>query len=149
MKRIDHSLVSEARSRNMAAIRARDTKIENQVARALWHRGVRCRRNARDLLGCPDLSIRTYRVVIFIDSCFWHGCPEHCKMPKNNAQFWAEKLASNRHRDAFVTDWYRSAGWHVMRVWEHDLTKDFDGVLDLIEAFILSAKRTYRGRQRT
>lgn len=148
MRRIDQSLVSEARSRNMSAIRASGTKLEAEVGRALWHRGVRFRRNVKGLMGCPDLSVRKYRIVVFIDSCFWHGCPEHCNMPRNNAEFWAEKLVNNRRRDAIVTDWYRSQGWHIMRVWEHDLSKDFEGTLDLIEAFVRNAKSECQKLQR-
>jgi hypothetical protein len=64
------------------------------------------------------------RVAVFVDSCFWHGCPEHCKMPVNNREFWEEKIVRNGSRDAEVAKWYEDNGWRIVRVWEHDL-KDF------------------------
>ena len=60
---------------------------------------------------------------MFVDGCFWHGCPQHATQPKNNRAFWQKKLAGNRRRDALVTRTLRRAGWRVLRVWEHELAR--------------------------
>jgi len=61
--------------------------------------------------------------VIFVDSCFWHGCPKHCNQPANNRAFWQRKLSANKTRGALVARTLRRAGWRVLRVWEHELVK--------------------------
>ena len=66
----------------------------------------------------PDFVFRQLRTVIFVDGCFWHGCPRHATKPRNNAAFWRAKLAGNRRRDALVTRTLRRAGWRVIRIWE-------------------------------
>lgn len=66
----------------------------------------------------PDFVFRKTRTVIFVDGCFWHGCPRHGTKPKNNAAFWRKKLAGNKRRDALVTRTLRKAGWRVVRLWE-------------------------------
>jgi G:T-mismatch repair DNA endonuclease (very short patch repair protein) len=63
------------------------------------------------------------RTVIFVDGCFWHGCPKHATKPRQNAAFWRRKLAGNQARDALVTQTLRKAGWRVLRIWEHELAK--------------------------
>ena len=79
-----------------------------------WRRGVR-------LFGKPDFVFRRERVVVFVDGCFWHGCPRHAKKPKTRAVFWAAKFSRNKERDRLVTRTLRQAGWRVIRVWECDL----------------------------
>jgi DNA mismatch endonuclease (patch repair protein) len=71
----------------------------------------------------PDFVFRTERVAVFVDGCFWHGCPKHCNQPANNREFWRRKLAGNRARDALVSRTLRRAGWRVVRVWEHELVR--------------------------
>jgi len=71
----------------------------------------------------PDFVFRKLRTVIFVDGCFWHGCPKHATMPKNNREFWRRKLSGNRTRDGLVTRALRRAGWRVLRVWEHQLAR--------------------------
>ncbi len=68
-----------------------------------------------------DFVFPKQRLAIFVDGCFWHGCPKHATQPKNNAAFWRRKLDGNRRRDALVTRTLRRAGWRVLRVWEHEL----------------------------
>lgn len=80
------------------------------------------RRHAR-LFGKPDFVFPGSRVALFVDGCFWHGCPKHGEQPGTNAEFWANKLARNRSRDARVNATLRRRGWSVMRVWQHELTK--------------------------
>ena len=82
------------------------------------------RRNAR-VFGKPDFVFRRERVAVFVDGCFWHGCPKpkHAPLPKNRAEWWAAKLARNRARDLLVTRTLRKSGWRVVRVWECDLAR--------------------------
>jgi len=79
------------------------------------------RRN-QDVLGKPDFAFPKRKVALFVDGCFWHMCPKHFNMPKNNRAFWEKKLRSNRDRDIFVTKKLRQDGWKVIRVWEHELS---------------------------
>ena len=123
------------RRKNMQAIKSR-SKLEDRVSKALWHKGFRFRKNARDLMGKPDISIKKYKVVIFVDSCFWHQCPIHGNTPENNRDFWEEKLAANKERDKKVTNYYEEEQWTVIRIWEHDLKKDFETTINQIEQIL-------------
>jgi len=109
------------RSRVMSAVKQRDSRIEKMFRLALWHAGLRYRKNVR-ILGTPDVLFRAAKVVVFIDSCFWHGCSRHGRMPKSNVAFWRAKIDRNRRRDLRITRTYRRQGWRVVRVWEHELT---------------------------
>ena len=87
-------------------------------------RGRPIRASSRRLLRAQvDFVFPKLRLAIFVDGCFWHACPIHATKPKNNAAFWLEKLAGNRHRDARVTRTLRRAGWRVLRLWEHELAR--------------------------
>ncbi len=99
----------------------------------MWNRGLRFRRNVENLHGKPDFAVKKRRVAVFVDSCFWHGCPEHCKMPVSNREFWEEKIVRNGRRDAEVTKWYEDIGWRIVRVWEHELKDSFTETVDEIE----------------
>jgi DNA mismatch endonuclease (patch repair protein) len=81
------------------------------------------RRNQK-LFGKPDFVFRRKRVVVFVDGCFWHGCPKprHASQPKSRVDWWAAKLARNKQRDQLVTRTLRKAAWHVIRIWECDLS---------------------------
>ena len=110
----------------MRANRRRDTKPELRLRHALHARGWRYRVDTPVLPGVrrrPDIVFTRQRVVVYVDGCFWHACPQHGTKPKANAEFWAEKLAANRQRDADTDDRLAYAGWTVVRIWEHeDLT---------------------------
>jgi DNA mismatch endonuclease (patch repair protein) len=69
----------------------------------------------------PDFVFRQVRLALFVDGCFWHGCPKHATQPKDNHSFWKNKFAHNKARDLLVTRTLRSAKWRVLRIWEHDL----------------------------
>ena len=79
------------------------------------------RRNTR-FFGKPDFVFRAVKVAVFVDGCFWHGCPRHATQPATRAAYWAAKLARNAQRDRAVTRALRKAGWRVLRVWECALT---------------------------
>ena len=112
----------EQRHRCMSRIRGRDTKPEMVVRRWLWRQGYRYRLCVKALPGRPDIVMRKWRTVIFVNGCFWHGhdCQKH--RPATNAQFWQEKITRNRERDARNQALLQAAGWHVIVVWECQLT---------------------------
>jgi DNA mismatch endonuclease (patch repair protein) len=130
------NLSPEVRRRNMQAIRSRNTKMEDLVCSKLWRRGLRFRRNVRSLLGKPDIAIKKYKIVVFLDSCFWHSCSQHGNLPETNREYWAKKLERNKKRDIDVNEYYKSKGWHILRIWEHDLKADIEGTVAVIEKFI-------------
>jgi len=107
----------------MSRQRSRDTDPE-RVLRSLLHRmGLRFRVHRRPVAGVrreADLVFATARVAVFVDGCFWHRCPEHATFPKNNGPWWEAKLAANAARDADTDRRLAEAGWHVVRVWEHE-----------------------------
>lgn len=101
----------------------RDTKPELAVRRAVWRRGLRYRVDVPPLRGTrrrADMVFTRVRVAVFIDGCFWHGCPEHATAPKANAEWWAEKLSANVRRDRDTDARLGEAGWLVVRIWEHE-----------------------------
>lgn len=73
------------------------------------------------LFGKPDFVFPKSRLAVFIDGCFWHRCPKHCKIPEANCDFWKKKLSANKSRDCMVRKKLRSQGWNVLRIWEHEL----------------------------
>jgi DNA mismatch endonuclease (patch repair protein) len=107
----------------MRANRGRDTKPELALRRAVHRRGLRYRVNARPLPGLrrtADLVFTRARVAVFLDGCFWHGCPVHHTVAATNAAFWADKVADNRRRDHDTDRRLTDAGWVALRVWEHE-----------------------------
>lgn len=137
-------LSKEKRSELMRAVKSKKSLIENSISRELWKRGVRFRRNVTDLEGKPDIAIKKDMVVVFIDSCFWHMCPIHCKIPKSNVEFWIAKLERNKERDTKITKFYRERNWNILRVWEHELKEDFDQCINKVYSFIIDAKKNAR-----
>lgn len=116
----------------MSRQRRRDTQPELLVRRILHARGVRYRIDGRpeaDLRCKADILWRQLRMAVFIDGCFWHGCPEHATRPKANEQWWAEKLDGNIRRDRRMDAELTARGWKVLRFWEHE---DPMGVADAI-----------------
>lgn len=130
----------EARSKIMSAIRSKGTKLEDRVSKELWRRGYRFRKNVNTLFGKPDIAIKKYKVVIFLDSCFWHGCDIHYRIPKSNYDYWFNKIERNRARDKVVNEYYEQKGWTLIRVWDHEVKEDIEAVIDRIDR-ILQSKR--------
>lgn len=103
----------------------RDTPKELALRRELHSRGLRYLVDSAPLPGLrrrADLVFRGARVAVFVDGCFWHGCPRHGTVPVANRNWWVEKLARNVERDRDTGERLRQAGWHVVRVWEHEAT---------------------------
>ncbi len=117
---------TEQRHKNMAAIRAKNTKPELIVRKYLWSHGFRYRLNHPRLSGKPDIVLRRYRTCIFVNGCFWHG-HEGCKyyvVPKTRTEFWLNKVNRNKERDTEVQRQLAKMGWHCITVWECQLKPD-------------------------
>ena len=108
----------EERSRVMGAVRHYDTPAEVVLRRKLWAEGLRYKTHPRIAGANPDFAFVGPRVAVFVDGCFWHGCPRHYVAPMGNAAYWRDKLRRNRERDVRSTEMLASHGWVVLRVWE-------------------------------
>jgi DNA mismatch endonuclease (patch repair protein) len=107
----------------MSRQRSRDTDTELALRRALHARGLRYRIHRRPLPGVrreADVVFGPAKVAIFVDGCFWHGCPDHATWPKRNSTFWKRKIETNQARDRDTDERLVEAGWTSMRVWEHE-----------------------------
>lgn len=127
----------EQRSYNMSQIRGKNTKPEEIVRKYLFSQGFRYRKNDPRLPGKPDIVLPKYKTVVFVNGCFWHG-HEGCRYfvwPKNNAEFWKEKINGNIQRDQQNTKRLVEQGWHVIIIWECELKKPlFDATMhNLVE----------------
>lgn len=129
----------------MARVRQKGTRCEVELRRALHSRGLRYRLQV-PLITKPrrvaDVVFVSARVAVFVDGCFWHGCPEHASWPKSNAEFWREKIEANRSRDADTGRSLAELGWRVIRIWEHE---DANDAADRIAELILSIKKNGTG----
>ena len=114
----------------MSKNRRRDTKLELKVRRELHRRGLRFRVDYGAAPGRPDVAFTKVKVAVFLDGCFWHGCPLHGTSPKSNADWWKAKIERHLTRDASVRDQLEQDGWLVLRYWAHD---DVDGICDEVE----------------
>lgn len=131
-------MAESSRSAMMARIQGKDTSPELLLRSALWNRGHRYRlhyvvNNIR-----PDLVFLRQKISIFIDGCFWHGCPEHYVRPRSRPEFWGKKLRGNIERDRRQTKMLEDSGWIVLRFWEHQIFGDINAVVDAV-VFALSA----------
>jgi DNA mismatch endonuclease (patch repair protein) len=119
------TLSPQDRKKTMRAVKGKGTSLERKLWAMLAGMGVGgWRKNVGDMLGKPDVVFDAERVVIFVDGCFWHGCP-HCSrpMPVKNADYWRNKIARNVARDGRFNQELADMGWTVVRVWEHELKK--------------------------
>ena len=115
----------EQRSYNMSRIHSKNTKPEELVRKFLFSQGFRYRKNDAKLPGKPDIVLPKYKAVIFVNGCFWHG-HEGCRYfvwPKNNAEFWKEKITGNIQRDKHSHQLLANQGWRVIEIWECQLMK--------------------------
>lgn len=122
----------EQRSKNMSAIKAKNTKPEIQLRKLLWSSGLRYRLKNK-LPGKPDLVFPSKKLAIFVDGCFWHQCPSHFKMPATRTDFWDKKIKFNIARDKVVNAQLQELGWTVLRFWEHEVKQTSDKVIKTIE----------------
>ena len=133
------SWASSAETRNkMLANRSRDTKPELLVRSLVHRRGLRYRTSQRplpELRRTADLVFRKARVAVFIDGCYWHGCPEHYRRPRTNPNYWSEKIETNATRDRDTDKRLVEQGWLSLRFWEHESP---ESAADAIEAAVVS-----------
>lgn len=110
------------RSEVMSRIRSRGNKdTELRMIKVFRKAGVKGWRRNQKLIGSPDFIFRASGVAVFVDGCFWHGCPQCYRRPSSNREYWDAKVAQNRQRDRAVTRSLRKLGWRVLRIWEHEL----------------------------
>ena len=132
----------DATRRKMVGNRSRDTKSELLVRSLVHGRGLRYRVAQRPLPGLrrtADLVFRPTRVAVFVDGCYWHGCPKHYKEPKTNTDYWRAKIAGNGQRDRQTDELLSEAGWLVLRFWEHE---DPNEIADAIATAVEGRKPT-------
>jgi len=119
-------LSPEERSHLMSLIRGQGTSPEIRLRKALWLAGLRYRLK-NHLPGKPDLVFPKAKVAVFVDGCFWHGCPIHGRVPKSNQAFWLKKFTKNIARDIAAEASLAAQGWLALRFWEHEVEKDLVG----------------------
>jgi len=127
---------TQKRSQVMAAIKSSGNRsTELTLARIFRRKGIRGWRRNQPLIGRPDFVFRRERVVLFVDGCFWHGCPKHGRRPDSNTEYWDAKFSRNKKRDRLVNRELRKRGWSVVRIWEHELHHE-DRLAGKVEAVL-------------
>lgn len=125
--------------RSMRSNRAQNTKPELMFAEALTSLGFGVLRNVKGLPGTPDAVVPALHLAAFVHGCFWHGCPDHWKVPKTRRVYWVAKVRANRRRDKQARAALESDGWKVFEIWEHDVLND--SVAAALAAIRASRKR--------
>lgn len=125
---------TKKRSKIMSKIKGKDTKPEIQFRKKLWEKGIRYRVNNKNLTGNPDVIIKKYKIVIFIDGIFWHGYKWEDRKPKikSNREYWIPKIERNIQRDKENNKKLLDEGWQVVRFWEHEIKKDIETCIDRV-----------------
>lgn len=130
----------EQRSLNMSHIKSKNTKIEIKVRKYLFSKGFRYRINVKDLPGKPDIVLKKYKTVIFVNGCFWHR-HKNCKlatMPKTNREFWINKFNYNIENDQKNYSKLNDLGWHVIILWECELKENFEEIMEQVKNTLVS-----------
>jgi DNA mismatch endonuclease Vsr len=136
-------LTKEQRRKNMQAVKATGSKIETALAKELWSLGHRYRKNDKSVFGKPDLTMKRYKLAIFVDSEFWHGKDWNARKHdhKSNQDFWFKKIQRNIERDKEVNEQLLKDGWKVLRFWGKDVTKNLRNCTDKVIKTINEIKR--------
>ena len=129
------------RSEIMKRVKNKDSKAELALRSALHAKGLRYRLHRRIESITVDIVFSRPKVAVFVDGCFWHGCPEHATFPKSNQEYWLPKLKENRERDERQSKRLMDAGWTVIRVWEHDCLPPASNIVDRIVSACQAGKR--------
>ncbi len=136
-------LTNEQRRKNMQAVKCKGSKIETMLAKELWRRGYRYRKNDKSVFGKPDIAFRKYKIAIFVDSEFWHGKDWEIRKHehKSNKGFWHRKIENNIKRDKEVNEVLLKSGWYVLRFWGKEIENDLLICVKKIEDTLDEAKR--------
>lgn len=139
-------LTKEQRRKNMQAVKAKDSKIETLLAKSLFARGHRYRKNDSIVFGKPDLTFRKIKLAIFVDSEFWHGKDWQVRKLdiKSNQDFWFSKIERNIQRDIEVNRFLKQDGWKVLRFWGKQVEKKVDICILTIEKTIIEQKQKHQ-----
>jgi len=130
------SFDKETRSRIMAAIHSKNTLPEVRTFRALRQKGIYFQRHYRGVSGSPDIAVPSSKKAVFIDGDFWHGFRYPLWKKRLNSSFWREKIEHNRRRDKLCHQRLRRKGWKVLRIWEHQLERDFNKTISRVATFL-------------
>jgi len=137
-------LTKEQRRKNMQHIRSKDTKIEVLLRKALWHKGIRYRKNYSKIPGKPDIAITKYKIAVFCDSEFFHGKDWEELQPRllkgDNGEFWVKKIGRNRERDEEINKQLAFMGWTVIRFWGTDNKKHLEECVRVVEEAVFEIK---------
>lgn len=139
LSRTKKPLTEAQRSHIMSKIHGKDTKPEVRLRKALWHKGLRYRKNYRRLPGTPDIALTRQKIAIFVDGDFWHarGHEEHPgEQVRHNRKYWIRHLTRNVEKAKEVNDELTEQGWLVLRFWESDIKKDLQNVLEQINQYL-------------
>ena len=132
-------LTNEQRRKTMQRIKSKNTKAEVMLRKALWHSGIRYRKNFKELPGTPDIAITKFRIAVFVDGDFWHA-RGHEQNPgeqiRTNITYWSKKLKRNTERDKEVNQALLEMGWLVLRYWDSDVNKDCNACLQDILQYL-------------
>lgn len=136
-------LTKEQRRKNMQAVKNKGSKIETALAKALFAKGYRYRKNDKTVFGKPDLTFKKLKIAIFVDSEFWHGKDWEVKKHehKSNEVFWHTKIERNIERDKEVNLHLQNSGWTIIRFWGTEIQKELEKCINAIEQEINEAKR--------
>lgn len=128
-------LTKEQRRKNMQAIKSSGSEIEIKLAKALWNKGYRYRKNNKTVYGKPDFTFKKIKLAIFVDGEFWHGYnwEERKSDLKSNRDFWIPKIERNMERDKEVNKTLKKQGWTVLRFWGEDIKRNADACVTIIE----------------
>ena len=131
-------ITKEQRSKNMRAVKNKNTGIERILRKALWEKGYRYRKNCKDVYGKPDIVFKKQKLAIFCDSKFWHGYDWEVQKEtiKSNRDFWIPKIERNIMRDKEVNDRLKLEGWTILRFWEDQIKKDIEICVNEIISFL-------------
>lgn len=139
-------LTKDQRRKNMQHIRSNNTKSEVMLRKALWHKGVRYRKNYKVLPGTPDIAITKYRIAVFVDGDFWHARGHETnpgEQIQTNIAFWTKKLKRNVERDKEVNQALLEMGWLVLRYWDSDIKKDCGACVEDIMQYMPIPREDY------
>lgn len=120
------NLTKEQRKKNMQNIRSVNTEPERLIMRELSRRKIYFAKYVNSIIGKPDIVFRRKKVILFVDSDFWHGHPKRLIMPKSNKKYWETKIERNRKRDKEVNTQLKKDGWKIIRLWEYDIKHNID-----------------------